>query len=210
MNSSRPARAGLAGVVVTGLALFATACGGGGANAGSAGVAHLGSNSKSTTTTVVANGQPGLDQSAFMAKLLAYSRCMRSHGIADFPDPQIGPNGQGGGFQIKGGPGSDLDPNSPQFEAANRACQALLPNGGTLPAPTAAQQAEYTKFAACMRQHGFPNFPDPNGQGVFVFHNFDLSSPEFEAAEKTCRSIANFSGPMRVQATNSGPSAPGT
>jgi hypothetical protein len=133
---------------------------------------------------------------------------MRSHGITDFPEPTPGPNGRGGGFSIKAGPGSDLNPNNPRYEAADRACKALLPYGGTLPPPTATQLAEYTKFADCIRQHGFPSFPDPSSQGVFVLHNFDLSSPQFQSAQQKCRSVAHLSGPMRFEATNSGPSAP--
>jgi hypothetical protein len=43
---------------------------------------------------------------------LAFSRCMRSHGITDFPDPL-----PGGGFNAPG------NTNSPQFEAPARACQ---------------------------------------------------------------------------------------
>jgi hypothetical protein len=50
---------------------------------------------------------------------------MRSHGITDFPDPQS-TNGRVG-FSIKAGPGSDLDPNDPQFQAAQKACQKFLP-----------------------------------------------------------------------------------
>ncbi|HTX00661.1 MAG TPA: hypothetical protein VMD59_17915 [Acidimicrobiales bacterium] len=42
---------------------------------------------------------------------LEYARCMRSHGISDFPDPLTG-----GGFHIT------FDTNSPQFESADRAC----------------------------------------------------------------------------------------
>jgi hypothetical protein len=172
----------------------------------SAGVASLGN---TTSTTAVASGtQPNINQTTFLAKMLAYTHCMRSHGIADFPEPTPGPNGQGGGFSIKGGPGSDLNPNNPRYEAANRTCQALLPYGGTPPAPTASQLTEYTKFAACIRQHGFPTFPDPNGQGVFVLHNFDLSSPQLQSAQHTCRSVAHVSGPIRIQATNSGPPPP--
>jgi hypothetical protein len=53
---------------------------------------------------------------------LRMSHCMRAHGITDFPDP----NSQGGiGIQVT--PGSDLDPNNPQFKAASAACQHLLP-----------------------------------------------------------------------------------
>jgi hypothetical protein len=57
--------------------------------------------------------------------LLKFAKCMRDHGISDFPDPQ--PNG---GLRIKAGQGSDLDPNSPTFRAAQQACKKYLPGGG--------------------------------------------------------------------------------
>lgn len=44
---------------------------------------------------------------------IEFANCMRSHGITDFPDPM-----PGGGFDIPG------NTNSPQFEAADSACQA--------------------------------------------------------------------------------------
>jgi hypothetical protein len=47
---------------------------------------------------------------------LKFATCLRSHGITDFPDP----NSQGT-FHISGG----INMNSPQFEAANTACQKL-------------------------------------------------------------------------------------
>jgi hypothetical protein len=59
----------------------------------------------------------------FQEKALEYSRCMRQHGVPKFPDPQ--PNG---GLLI--GPDSGVNPNSPTFKAADKACQQLLPNGG--------------------------------------------------------------------------------
>ncbi len=43
---------------------------------------------------------------------LNFAKCMRSHGISDFPDPM-----PGGGFHVTG------NTNSPQFEAAEKACQ---------------------------------------------------------------------------------------
>lgn len=64
-------------------------------------------------------------QAKMLAQALQYSVCMRSHGITDFPDPQS-TNGRVG-FSIKAGPGSDLDPNDPQFQAAQKACQKFLP-----------------------------------------------------------------------------------
>jgi hypothetical protein len=62
-------------------------------------------------------------------KVLAFARCMREHGV-DMPDPDF----SGGGVMIKGGPGDgarpDFDPSSDEFQAAQEACQSLLPGGG--------------------------------------------------------------------------------
>jgi hypothetical protein len=60
-------------------------------------------------------------------KTLAYSQCMRTHGIPDMPDPQV--NDQGVQIRI-GGPGhSGPAPNSPVLRAAQQACQKLMPGG---------------------------------------------------------------------------------
>lgn len=60
--------------------------------------------------------------------LLHYAQCMREHGI-DVPDPDF--SGDGGMFRI-GGPG--MDPNDPDFKAADEACRRFLeeamPSGG--------------------------------------------------------------------------------
>jgi hypothetical protein len=58
--------------------------------------------------------QEAKDQRAF----LTYARCMRSHGVARFPDPK-----PGGGLQI----GPNVDPNTPQFRAAQEACRKVVP-----------------------------------------------------------------------------------
>jgi hypothetical protein len=57
---------------------------------------------------------------------LKFSECMRSHGVADFPDPVFHSGGGGISISIKGGPGSDLTPNAPTFQAAQQACQHVL------------------------------------------------------------------------------------
>jgi hypothetical protein len=56
---------------------------------------------------------------------LAFSKCMRAHGVTKFPDPQF--SGGRTSLQIKGSPGSGLDPNSPTFKRAQQACQGRLP-----------------------------------------------------------------------------------
>jgi hypothetical protein len=57
--------------------------------------------------------------------LVEFATCMREHGI-DMPDPQIG---SGGGMMMIGGPDSDVDPSSPEFQAAMEACQPELGDG---------------------------------------------------------------------------------
>jgi hypothetical protein len=72
-------------------------------------------------------GRPTAQQQAAMqATMLKFSACMRSHGVPKFPDPTFGPNGGG---MMKIGKSAGLDPNSPQFQAAQKACQKLVPGG---------------------------------------------------------------------------------
>jgi hypothetical protein len=74
-------------------------------------------------------GGPGAMSAADKQKLINFSKCMRAHGVPDFPDPTFGSNG--GSVSINGSGGSsDLDPNSPAFQAAMKACQSLMPGGG--------------------------------------------------------------------------------
>jgi hypothetical protein len=72
---------------------------------------------------------PGSPQEQAKARGLAlqYSKCMRDHGIKDFPDPD-----SQGGIDVAATPGSDLDPNNPLNKAADKACSHLRGgNGGS-------------------------------------------------------------------------------
>lgn len=61
---------------------------------------------------------------------LAFSRCMRRHGITNFPDPQF----QGNAVRMQFGPSSGINPSSPAFQAAQNACGKAFgkaaPGGG--------------------------------------------------------------------------------
>jgi hypothetical protein len=46
---------------------------------------------------------------------------------------------------------------------------------------------QMTKFAACRRANGEPNFPDPNAQGVISAGSIDRGSAQFEQAMEVCR-----------------------
>jgi hypothetical protein len=132
------------------------------------------------------------------AGLLAYSQCMRSHGVPDFPDPV------GNSLQLRASQGSDLDPTSSQFVAAQTSCKSLQPGGATGGKVSAADQANALKYSACMRQNGEPDFPDPvfsNGGVQLKITNIDPNSPQFTAAQKACKSLQPIGG----QTDNSGP-----
>jgi hypothetical protein len=65
-------------------------------------------------------------QKEFKDAALAHAKCMRDHGI-DFPDPTFDENG---GAQVRIGPGSGIDPDSPKFQAAQKECESKMPQLG--------------------------------------------------------------------------------
>jgi hypothetical protein len=190
----RKAAVGLAAALaVLSAGVVGAACGGG----APPGVATLSGHSDTSSTT----GSTGSGTGATGTKrhaALAYSKCMRSHGIKNFPDP--GGGSTGGAIRISSGSG--IDPNSPTFQAAQKACQSLLPK------PSAAQIARMKKsalaFSKCMRAHGVTNFPDPtfstSGGGIGIKigggpgSGIDPNSPTFQAAQKACQSILHLPG----------------
>jgi hypothetical protein len=62
-------------------------------------------------------------QEALLNKALKRAECMRAHGITNFPDPSL----HGGAVHV-GPKASGIDPNSPLFQAAAKAC-ALRSSG---------------------------------------------------------------------------------
>lgn len=79
------------------------------------------------------------EQTKLQEKALKFSECMRTHGVPDFPDPEF--SHTGGGLRVrlgsrKTGP-SGIDPNSPQFKTAQKACQSDLPGPKGGPGPGA-------------------------------------------------------------------------
>jgi hypothetical protein len=110
---------------------------------------------------------------------LAFSKCMRGHGISGFPDPSA----QGG---IHLAPGSGLGPASPRFQAAQEQCKKLLPGGGPGPQIPVVSGSDVA-FARCMRANGVPNYPDPTAASVEQPPvGVNLASPAVERAEAKC------------------------
>ncbi|HLI02210.1 MAG TPA: hypothetical protein VKV06_15585 [Acidimicrobiales bacterium] len=196
----RISRAGLVGLAVTGLAVLTAGCGGG-SHSSDPGVASLGS----TTTAAASSQANGSTNASNYAKAVAYSQCMQSHGVPNFPDPnssgQImikkgGPGGSGKAQSRGGGNQSGFDPNSPAAQKAQKACQHLAPGGNLSPAQKQKMVAQALKYSKCMRAHGVANFPDPtvepHGIGFRLNgkpgSNMKPGSPQFQRAQKACRS----------------------
>jgi hypothetical protein len=178
-------RALVLGVALAGLALVSAACGGGSADPA---VASLGTaTSSSAGQTTSSAGHAGAAAPSFVP----YATCLTAHGVA-----ASSPSGHG--IQITG----NVDPGSPQFAAAQKACRKLAPAGGPKPL-TAAQQALRTKdlvmFSQCVRKHGVPGFPDPDPNSEFAYGGVgagQLDSPLGRAAFKACQSLFPKFGPQ--------------
>lgn len=65
------------------------------------------------------------EQAKEQQSMLRFSRCMRSHGVPNYPDPTFTADG-GIKMTMRG---ADVNPNSPQFTAAKKACKGYLRNG---------------------------------------------------------------------------------
>jgi hypothetical protein len=106
---------GAAAIVASaGAALLAAACG------NSNRVAGVNSSSAGRVPKAASAEQAQLEN-----QYLGFARCMRSHGISDFPDPIAGSGGHPG-FSLEGGSSSDLNANNPAFRRGVEACQHVL------------------------------------------------------------------------------------
>jgi hypothetical protein len=151
-------------------------------------VANVGSASGS-------GGSPSAAGSSGSASAVAYSGCMRSHGVPNFPDPTS--NGQVPKTDVQ-----RLGVSSSQLRAAEQACQHLYPTssleqcsetGVCSPADRQELLNRMREFAQCMRSQGVPDFPDPsNGAAgdpyfnLLHLHGVDPRSPAFDRKSQRC------------------------
>ena len=146
----RPAHTAAAIIATAVLVLLAAACSGSPSSTGS-------------------GGSPAAAGSARSPSALAYSACMRSQGVPNYPDPDRS-------GQLPKTDAQLLGVSTSQYQAAQQACRHLLPTGGSPedcmlnsncpPALVQQMLAADRKLARCMRSHGVPNFPDPTNGGA--------------------------------------------
>jgi hypothetical protein len=110
----------------------------------------------SCAVTIAACGsssEPSTIGSASAGQAIAYTDCMRSHGVTGFPDPS-----PEGGVALP----SSINPQSPSYQAALQDCARLQPGpAGGPPKASERQRTAGLSFSKCMRRHGLPDFPDP-------------------------------------------------
>jgi hypothetical protein len=128
---------------------------------------------------------------------VALARCIRLHGVPNFPDPKVS------GQAVRMGSARTIE--SPAFQSAVHSCQRLLPKGPPGSGPPSGQaQARMLAVSACMRKHGISGFPDPStsppsssaansgiiGSGGYYLaipKSIDTGSPAFERAAAACK-----------------------
>jgi hypothetical protein len=170
-------------IAAAGLALLAAACGGSPGN--TSGTAGAGAATSASTG-------------------VAFTQCMHSHGIPDYPAPQ------GNGQLQKIDSGQQVGVSDAALRSAQTACGSLWPYQALTPVQQQRELAEDVKFAQCMRAQGLPKFPDPTateGRVVFVINTsqdgFDPHSAPVLAKARHCEAVLpNGSGLPSVQVTS--------
>ena len=182
LRHSSPA-AGLAALALAGLALAALAL-------AALALAACGGGSKPPAATIAHSSKDNGAQDAYR-----FSACMRTHGVTGFQDPRVETHGNQLSVVIH------VDPaitGSPDFKSAQKACMHLMPGATNGPSPgqQRAREQAFLAFAKCMREHGFPTFPDPTSQGQITPQmlsraGIDLQQPAIKPAADACVPVTN-------------------
>ncbi|GIH12356.1 hypothetical protein [Rugosimonospora africana] len=113
-----------------------------------------------------------------------YAQCLRTHGIANYPDPVVAD----GRLAWQVTDGADPKQMLQSNKAAADACHSILDR---LPASAVKRRSfspedmqNLLRYAQCMRQHGIPDWPDPQADGTFEL------SPALRNEGKSSRRIA--------------------
>ena len=168
------------------LAVLVAGCGGG----SSPGVASVGGSSSTSSTSPSSAGPPSAAQLAQDQRdATRFARCMRSHGVANFPGPTVAPRAFKNAFSNP----------TPAFQSADAACGHLMPARtatGQPSAHTRTQTEALLAFARCLRARGFSSFPDPDASGELTHQmlaraGIQLHDPTLLQAADACTSVTH-------------------
>ena len=140
------------------------------------------------------NGRPAPDPStnqsavsdeSLLAAVREYGECMRAHGVAAFQDPRVDNHRLVGGGVPVGGV------DEATMAAAELACEAI---SDRIPAsawggftPSTEDLDRMRRFSVCMRENGFPDWPDPDSNGLFAVPEQVLRTDQNKEAQQTCK-----------------------
>jgi hypothetical protein len=158
VSVSRPLAAAL-------LALSASALGACGSSAPDDGIA-TGTGQSAPAAETSAGPSPAADQNE---RARQYVACLRGQGV-QVADPEAGKQVQ-------------LNEDRPQDKQAAQACRQYLPTAVT---GRGADMNLLRQYATCMRQHGFPDFPDPDPDRGIQLPKSLLTDPAYKAADSEC------------------------
>jgi hypothetical protein len=129
-----------------------------------------------------------------------HAQCLRDHGIPNVGEPNVWH-----GLLRFGGPQQEPDPVT--ADTAYKACNSIAEQ---VPAsylyqnwkPTSADVDAMGKLANCLRQHGFPDWPNPNGSGQFPIRGTNLEmvikTDPWQEAFSACKKY--YDGPLLTAA----------
>jgi hypothetical protein len=193
----RTARAGGAIIVAAALVLLSAAC--------------------SSPSSTSGGGSADAGGKLSSPSAIAYSACVRSHGVPNYPDPS-------GNGQVPKTSAQQLRVSDSRLQAAETRCQRLYPaaggSGGMLtkdslgqceetgdcpqPLVQAAMTALLT-YAQCMRSHGLPTWPDPTldsegrpGFNLLHVTAFDPNSSQVSNVMQECYHVMPGGVPVPV------------
>lgn len=120
------------------------------------------------------------------AKARQFVQCARQNGVVNLQDPTLDAQGN-----VRLVPPPGLSEQSPVVQKVFQVCGKYLNGIFNVSRQSQAQQHDaMLRYAACMRKHGMPNFPDPRGaSGDLPISKAQLQAdPNFPAANTACRS----------------------
>ena len=148
-------------------------------------LAGCGGGAGGSATAQAASGTPDDETMAIVT-------CYRAHGDPSFPDPVYDPSDGRWHFAVS--PGSA--PASTQ-----QACQHLFPTNNASPPVPQARFQQLVRLAECLRQHGVPNWPDPDPDGSFPLPPSLLTkTPGYLQATRACARLMPSGGRLDVHA----------
>jgi hypothetical protein len=162
-------------VAAAAFGLTAAGCGGGSSTPGVAHISTTGSKSVSLNRSAASTA----------VDALAFTHCMRTHGVPEWPDPIDGHIG----FMVHTPVAAIF--GTPRVQAAYHRCvNGIFGPPQIAPVEAAKVLAAAVMYSHCMRSHGASDFPDPDRTGFITLNGSAYYySPTVQRANQACKAL---------------------